>query len=109
MKKGGSFAETAYDASATFGRVVAFFQMLAGIIFGIILCLVGVLILRSKPDPQQPDQGGSKWAAAIFILIGIFMFFGSIVWFILTLRYKAVAAGTGAVTAVGLTANAVFD
>ena len=109
MRKGGSFSETAYDASAIFGRIVAFFQMLAGIIFGIILFAIGVAIVRSKPQPNQGIKNGNKWVGAILILIGILMFFGSIVWFILTLKYKAVAAGTGAVAAVGMTADAIFD
>ncbi len=106
--KGGNFAESAYDASAVFGRVVAFFQMLGGVIFGIVFVLVGIAALRSKPDPQQP-KSNNILAGVIFILIGIFLFFGTILWFIATLKYKAVAAGTGAVTAVGWTANAIFD
>lgn len=110
VMKGGNFAEAAYNATATFGRVVAFFQMLAGIVFGIIFVLVGVAVFKAKQTPEQEKQGSNKMIFGIvFILLGLFSFFGSIGWFILTLRSKAVAAGTGAVTAVGWTASAIVD
>ncbi len=107
--KGGDFAETAYDATATFGRVVAFFQMLTGIFIGTILVLVGIAVTRSKPSPNQPNQSNNKIGGTIFILIGVLIFVGSIVWFIITLRYKIAAAATGAVTAVDWTTNAIMD
>lgn len=107
--KGGDFADTAYSATATFGRVVAFFQMIGGIIFGTIFFIVGIMIWRSKPDPNSENQSSPKGLAIIFILVGILAFFGSIIWFIITLRYKVAAAATGAVTAVGWTANAITD
>lgn len=111
MKKGGNIAETAYTATATFGRVVAFFQMLAGIVFGVIFVLVGVAILRAKPDAntQKAISNNNVFGGVIFILIGLLAFFGSIGWFILTLKYKAVAAGTGVVTAVGWTADSIVN
>jgi cytochrome bd-type quinol oxidase subunit 2 len=107
--KGGDMAETAYTATATFGRVVAFFQMLAGIVFGIIFVLVGVAIFRAKPQDTQKEKSNNNVIGVIFILIGLLAFFGSIGWFILTLKYKAVAAGTGLFTAVGWTADAVVN
>ena len=107
--KGGNFAETAYNASATFGRVVAFFQMIGGIFFGTILFIIGVMVFRSKPDPSKPNQSNGKGVGIVLILIGLLIFIGSIVWFIITLRYKVAAAATGAVTAVDWTTNAIMD
>lgn len=107
--KGGDFAETAYSATATFGRVVAFFQMIGGIIFGTIFFIIGVMVFRAKPDPNSKNQSSGKGLGMIFILIGLLIFIGSIAWFIITLRYKVAAAATGAVTAVGWTANAITD
>jgi hypothetical protein len=107
--KGGDFAETAYNTTATFGRVVAFFQMISGIFIGTILFIIGVMILRSKQDPSKESQSNNKGVGIIFLLIGLLIFIGSIVWFIITLQYKVAAAATGALTAVNWTTNAVMD
>lgn len=105
--KGGNLAETAYTATATFGRVVAFFQMIGGIFVGTIFIIIGVIAIRAKPDPNDKNKNG-KGLGIIFILVGLLAFIGSIVWFIITLRYKVAAAATGAVTAVDWTTNAII-
>jgi len=107
--KGGNFAETAYTATATFGRVVAFFQMLVGIVIGIVLFVIGIALFRSKPDPQQTKKSNNTLGGVIFILLGLLIAIGSIVWFYLTLTYKPIAAATGAVTGVSWAANAIID
>ena len=65
--KGGDFAETAYTATATFGRVVAFFQMLIGIVIGIVLVVVGIALFKSKPDPQQATKSNNTLGGVVFI------------------------------------------
>lgn len=107
--KGGDFAQTAYNASATFGRVVAFFQMIAGVFFGIIFFIIGVVAIRAKPDPNSKDTSSHKGLALTLILVGLLVFFSSIIWFIITLRYKMAAAATGAYAAVDWTTNAIMD
>ncbi len=107
--KGGDLAETAYTATATFGRVVAFFQMLVGIVIGIILIVIGIALFKSKPDPQQAKKSNNTFGGIVFILLGLLVAIGSIVWFYLTLTYKPIAAATGAVTGVSWAANAVID
>lgn len=49
-EKGGNvnIAENIYEASATFGKIVSYFQLFAGLIIGVILLLLGVYLLRSK-------------------------------------------------------------
>lgn len=107
--KGGDLAETAYTATATFGRVVAFFQMIGGIFFGTIFIIIGVMAMRAKPDPNDKNKSNGKGLGLIFILVGLLVFIGSIAWFIITLRYKVAAAATGAVTAVDWTTNAIIN
>jgi hypothetical protein len=67
------------------------------------------MILRAKPDSSKPNQTNNKGLGIIFILVGLLAFIGSIVWFIITLRYKVAAAATGAVTAVDWTTNAIIN
>lgn len=177
IKKGAGFGETAYDAAATFGRVVAFLKMLLGIIIGIVLTVIGVVLIRQKDtyvkttgkvrepkcqtltekdskgrstqrvectskieytvnsknysgslilnysvaegqtvdiqyNPENPNdirqpQVKPKTVGIILIVIGLVIMFGTVIWFILALRYKVVAAGTGAATAVSWTASAL--
>jgi len=38
-----------YDASATFGRIMSYFQLAGGIIAGVILVLIGIYLIRRKP------------------------------------------------------------
>jgi hypothetical protein len=180
VKKGGDFANTAYDATATFGRVVAFFKMLTGIFFGIVFISIGIWLIRSKAvytqsvltkvtnpkcntttttdskgraitqtqcnatleyqvggkdyktpftlngsyaesqmvdmqyNPENPGDIRSpvpqnKTIGIWLIVIGLAIMIGTIVWFILTLRYKIIAAGTGAYTAVDWTTDAIMN
>ena len=50
-EKGGNvnLAENMYEASVTFGRIVAYFQLFGGITIGIICLLIGIYLLRKKP------------------------------------------------------------
>lgn len=178
--KGGDFANTAYDATATFGRVVAFFKMLTGVFFGIVFIAIGVWLIKTKPvytqsimtkvtqpkcntstitdsqgrsttqtqcnavleynvngkdfktsftlngsyaenqmvemqyNPDNPSDirapaPQNKTVGIWLIVIGLAIMIGTTVWFILTLKYKIVAAGTGAYTAVDWTTNAVMN
>jgi hypothetical protein len=66
-------------------------------------------LFKSKPEPNQTKPSNNKFGGIIFILLGLLVSIGSIVWFYLTLKYKPVAAATGAVSAVGMTANAIID
>lgn len=169
IKVGGDFAGSAYDAAATFGRVVAFVKMVFGCIIGIVLTVVGIVLIRQKkvytgsttakvtdpkctsytdtnkgrsttrtecavnaiytvdgkeyngslvvrrniadgqmipiqyvpsnPTDMREPVVASKTVGIVLIFLGLFIAIGTIIWFILTLRYKVVAAGTGAVTA----------
>ena len=49
--KGGNvnLAENIYEASATFGQIVSYFQLFAGLIIGALVIVLGVYLLRSKP------------------------------------------------------------
>lgn len=178
--KGSGFANTAYDATATFGRVVAFFKMLTGIFFGIVFVVIGVWLVKSKSvytqsvmtkvtqpkcntstttdsngrsttqtqcnavieynvngkdfktpftlngsyaenqvvemqyNPDNPSDIRSpapqnKTIGIWLIVIGLAIMIGTIIWFILTLKYKIIAAGTGAYTAVDWTSNAIVN
>lgn len=180
ITKGGDFANTAYDATATFGRVVAFFKMLTGIFFGVIFMVIGIWLIKTKPvytqsvttkvtqpkcntvtttdskghsttqtqcnvvleynvngkdfktpftlngayaenqmvemqyNPDNPSDIRSptpqnKTIGIWLIFIGLAIMIGTTIWFILTLKYKIVAAGTGAYTAVDWTTNAVMN
>jgi ATP-dependent Zn protease len=180
MLKGGGFANTAYDATATFGRVVAFFQMLGGLFFGFVFLAIGIWLIRSKAiytqklmakvsepkcntfttqdsngrsstqtqcnvtlvyqvngtdyktpftmsgtyaenqmvemqyNPENPSDirqpaPQNKTIGIVLILIGLAIMIGTTIWFILTLKYKIVAAGTGAYTAVDWTTNAIVN
>lgn len=175
MKVGGDFAESAYDAAATFGRVVAFIKMLVGILIGVVLSIIGIVLIRKKKvytqetaatvlepkcqthtttnnnrsttqtqcaatlqysvnskeyktnlvlqgsfaegqkitiqyNPDNPSeirepQATDKTVGIILILVGLTIMVGTIVWFVLTLKYKVVAAGTGAYEAVDMVFN----
>ena len=178
--KGGGFANTAYDATATFGRVVAFFKMLTGIFFGVVFISIGIWLIKNKSvhtesvltkvtspkcttstvtdskgqsttqtqcnvvlvyqvngkeyktpftlngsfaenqmvqmqyNPENPSDIRSpapqnKTIGIWLIVIGLAIMIGTIVWFILTLKYKIIAAGTGAYTAVDWTTDAIMD
>lgn len=178
--KGSGFANTAYDATATFGRVVAFFKMLTGIFFGAIFIAIGAWLVNTKPvytqsvnvkvtqpkcntfttkdsqgrsttqtqcnvvleynvngkdfktpftldgsyaenqivsmqyNPDNPSDIRSpvpqnKTIGIWLIIIGLAIIIGATIWFILTLKYKIVAAGTGAYTAVDWTKNAIMN
>ena len=48
-ERGGDALATAYDATATFGRIMSYFQLIGGIIFGLIFIVVGIVILRKPP------------------------------------------------------------
>lgn len=176
--KGGGFANAAYDATATFGRVVAFFKMLTGIFIGIVLTVIGIVLIRSKQvytqtvltkvtqpkcttststdskgnvstqtqcntileykvngkdyktpftfngsyaenqmvemqyNPDNPSDirqpaPKNKTVGIILIVVGIVIMLATIIWFVLTLKYKIIAAGTGAYTAVDWTVDAI--
>lgn len=178
--KGSGFADSAYDATATFGRVVAFFKMLTGIFFGVVLIIIGIWLIKNKSvhtqsiltkvtqpkcntytttdsngrsttqtqcnatleyqvagkdyktpftlngcyaenqmvqlqyNPDNPSDIRSpapqnKTIGIWLIIIGLAIMIGTIVWFILTLKYKIIAAGTGAYTAVDWTTNAIMN
>jgi hypothetical protein len=47
--RGGDAFGTAYDATASFGRIMSYFQLIGGIIFGLIFIIVGIVILRKPP------------------------------------------------------------
>ena len=47
-KKGGDMFNDAFNASATVGRVMSWFSLVIGIIFSIVLIIVGVVFLKSK-------------------------------------------------------------
>lgn len=177
---GSGFAESAYDAAATFGRVVAFFKMLVGIVVGIVLIAIGIWLIRKKSvytekvltkvtqpkcntttttdskgrsstqtkcsvtleykindkdyktpitlygsyienqmiemqyNPNNPNDIRSpapqnKTIGIVLILIGLAIMIGTTIWFILTLKYQIIAAGTGAYTAVDWTTNAIIN
>lgn len=170
VKIGGDFVNSAYNATATFGRVVAFMKMLLGVFVGIVSLIIGIVLIRSKRiytaktvgkvtapkcttntvydsknrattstlcsvklvynvnekeyttafdipysvaegqtieiqfNPENPSdirlpQPENKTIGIILIIVGLLFMFATIVWFILTLKYKIVAAGTGAYTA----------
>ena len=50
-KRGGNvnLAANMYEASATFGQIVAYFQLFGGLTIGTLLLLFGIYLLRSKP------------------------------------------------------------
>jgi len=178
--KGAGFANTAYDATATFGRVVAFFKMLTGIFFGVVFIIIGVWLIKNKSvhtqtvltkvtqpkcntytttdsngrsttqtqcnaileyqvagkdyktpftlngsyvenqmanmqyNPDNPSDIRSpapqnKTIGIWLIVIGLAIMIGATIWFILTLKYKIIAAGTGAYTAIDWTTNAMIN
>ena len=155
-ERGGQSAlADAYDATATFGRIMSYFQLIGGIIFGIIFIVVGVVIMRKPPlkgsgqakvikvsctgtnnsqcnatvqfvgsdgkqytstiqgsysvgqmvninyDPSAPSDsiaaGGmsNKTGGIIFLVVGILVLLGAIVWFYIVQKYKAAAAVSG--------------
>jgi hypothetical protein len=49
-------ANILYDASATFGRIMAYFKLAGGIIVGVILMLVGIYLIRKKPTLTSQVQ-----------------------------------------------------
>ena len=44
-----STADSLYSASATFGRIMSYFQLAGGIIVGVVLIIIGIYLLRRKP------------------------------------------------------------
>lgn len=64
-RKGGDFAkvaESAYDASATFGVFMAFVKAIGGTIFAIGIVAIGIWLLRMK-DPYEGRASGKVTAA----------------------------------------------
>ena len=60
-ERGGQSAfETAYDASATFGRIMSYFQLVGAIIVGIIFIIIGIVLIRKK---SLSGQGTGKVTA----------------------------------------------
>jgi hypothetical protein len=48
-RKGGDFATEAYDASASFGRIMSYFQLAGGVLVGIILIAIGIYLIHKPP------------------------------------------------------------
>jgi len=45
-RKGGDFTNDAYDASASFGRIMSYFQLFGGILFSIIFIGIGIYMIH---------------------------------------------------------------
>jgi len=54
-KKGGDMVSDAFNASATFGRIMSWFGLVIGIIFSIIIIVIGVVFVNSKTYDSSID------------------------------------------------------
>lgn len=68
--KGAGFANVAYDSAATFGRIIAFFKMIAGVIIGIVLISIGIYLVTHKAPQSVPLIATIKSATCAVVNTG---------------------------------------
>lgn len=56
-KKGGDFANDAYDASATVGRVMSYFSLAIGVLISIVMIIIGLVLIFRKPSLNSAAVG----------------------------------------------------
>jgi hypothetical protein len=94
-------AKQVYRGAVEFGRIESYASLFMGNMIGIIFLIAGILILKSKPQPQivdknkeQPQQN-NKTGGWIFIGLGIFVIVSAwIYWWVI--RKSDVAAAANA-------------
>lgn len=61
-RKGGDFAQSAYDATASFGLFMAFLQAIGGTLLAILVVSIGVWLIRMK-EPYEGQTTGKVTAS----------------------------------------------
>lgn len=94
-------ASQAYNTAANIGTSLSYLKLGAGIFIGLICLIVGIVFLV-KDSKQNSGGISDKTLGWIFVGVGIFIMFGSGVWFYFVQHYKPIAAISGADNLVGL-------
>jgi uncharacterized protein YqhQ len=96
----GKVADTAYSASAEFGRIMALFSAIVLSIIGTMVIIFGFMVLSSKRTSSKDEEKNKNISTATYV--GLAMLFGGFLlilvpwlWYYFTIVSKTAAAVTG--------------